>query len=436
MLSMVAILYTVDLLFLLSVVIAPASWLLGSLQIGSGAWSLSLTWGWRPVLAPFVLFGIRTLLRTRTLRARPGLTGLWEKPIARKIALATVSAFVSMLIAEGILLWTGYEAHFAPIVVRGTQQPDAGGTSPMIPDAELIWKFNPGVDFNGRIINAMGFADREVEPKKIPGTVRVICMGDSVVGQGIPPYSGFLNNMLTNAPPSAQRWESFNMAVHGYSAVQGLRLFRKRTRELEPDVVTIQYGWNDHWLHDRPDRNRMAIRTGRLTGKLLAKLQHRRILQFLARVLQPSGSLAWSGEGPVLRVQPGEYRTVLTAFVRDIREAGAVPILITAPRAEKLTWMLVDNKQAESGEEAIRLHDEYTAITRSVAEREDAHLLDLALLFSSEEAVPLFARDGIHFKREGRIRMAGELYDVLCRIAGQRSSAAGVNERASESCRR
>ena len=59
----------------------------------------------------------------------------------------------------------------------------------------------------------MGFLDREVNPIKKNGTIRVICMGDSCTGQGIPPYSGYLHTELTNNPPGDLSWEAFNMGV-------------------------------------------------------------------------------------------------------------------------------------------------------------------------------------------------------------------------------
>ena len=56
------------------------------------------------------------------------------------------------------------------------------------------------------------------------------------------------NERLAANPPTSQPWEAFNMAVYGYSALEGLKLFQTRGQQLAADVVTIYYGWNDHWL--------------------------------------------------------------------------------------------------------------------------------------------------------------------------------------------
>ncbi|MBM4143051.1 MAG: SGNH/GDSL hydrolase family protein [Lentisphaerae bacterium] len=406
-----------DVLFLGLLLLAPAIWLCGPLRADLGPGTASAAWGWRPALAPLLLLTARALFKRRACRAGHELRGPLDFRPVNRIALAVAAVFLFLLAFEGVLSLVGFSAELAPIVIRGATPAPAAGSAATVPDPELIWRFNPGADFNGRPINAMGFAEREVDPVKRSGSVRVICMGDSVVGQGIPPFSGFLHAMLTNAPPDARAWEAFNMGVHGYSAVQGLRLFHLQTAGLQPDVVTIQYGWNDHWLSERPDRNRMAVTVAPMTAHLLNALGRKRFFRFISSALGPSGSLAWSGRGAVLRVPPGEYRSALRDFVRDARAAGAAPLLITAPRAQALSPVLVDNRQAASVPDAIRLHDEYNAILREVARDEQAAMLDLAALFSAPEAAPLFADDGIHLQREGRIRLAELLYAALKDLA-------------------
>lgn len=123
----------------------------------------------------------------------------------------------------------------------------------------------------------------------------------------------------------------------------------------------------------------------------------------------------------VLRVPPDEYRENLQALVTEIRAAGAVPILLTAPRGSILTPLLVKNKQVARIEDAYRLHDEYADITRAVARETGAALLDVERMFREEKADALFSDDGIHQNKDGRRRIAAEIYKLLSQISADNS---------------
>jgi len=268
----------------------------------------------------------------------------------------------------------------------------------------------------------MGFLGREVESNKAPGTVRVICMGDSCTATGNPPYSDFLHELLTGSPPTPQPWEAFNMAVHGYSTEHGLRLFRRRTRHLQPDYVTLYYGWNDHWRDDLTDRLKLARRAGPVWGRVQKLLNRSRLYQFV--VSRAAVRQEPDADHYVLRVPPEEYRQNLESFIAEIRAAGAVPILLTAPRAAVLTPILVAHRQVARIEDAYRLHDEYGEITREVARETGAPLLDLARIFEAERQTVLFSDDGIHQNKDGRRRIAAEIYKLLVDLNATRSPEA------------
>jgi lysophospholipase L1-like esterase len=262
---------------------------------------------------------------------------------------------------------------------------------------------------------------------KKAGALRVICLGDSCTADGGPPYSGCLHEMLTNAPPTDREWEAFNMAVYGYSSVHGLKVFRKKGKQLQPDYVTLFFGWNDHWLCGyRPDSANLSIELNPLAAKAYEKLKKKRIAQLLFQLMTRGRHMALpklKGQLPsdiedYLRVPKVEYRQVLTLLATEIRAAGATPIFITAPRSKQLTHLLVANGQAKSLEEVARLHDEYCEITREVAKATDSPLLDLRSIFvDDEENSWLFNKDGIHFTQQGLWRVGEELYKTIFRVA-------------------
>ena len=237
-----------DVCLLVSLVVAAFSWLLHPLSMDDWGIDFRISWGWKPITAPFLLLGLRLACVRFGGRRPQGACGFWPCLWYRRAVLMVMMPFPILLAVEGLLGAAGFKADLPRIITM-----DAQGhrvyeeTRGIIPDPELLHRFNPGGEFLGRRINQLGFLDREVSPEKAPGTVRIICMGDSCSGQGVPPYSGTLHELLCRQPPDDRVWEAFNMAAHGYSSSQGLRLYQLQTRFLQPDYVTQFFGWNDHW---------------------------------------------------------------------------------------------------------------------------------------------------------------------------------------------
>lgn len=400
-----------DVLFLASLVLVPLAWLLAAFALHFGPIHFTVRWHAAFVLVPPALLLLRAWLAFQP--ASGADRGLLGNRFVQRLSLAIAATFIFFLALEQVLQWIGYEKVFTPIVIKGEEQTAFPADKGLISDPELLWRFNPGAEFRGRRVNQLGFLDREVNPVKAPGTIRVICMGDSITGQGVPPYSGYLNAKLTNAPPTPQPWESFNMGVHGYSTVQGLRLFQLRGRQLQPDIVTLYYGWNDHWLGHRPDSKTMAVSGSPFQRRLYKVLGNKRFGQLLIHTLHPERTYAAHMDVLECRVPADEYRKTLEQFVAEIRAAGAVPVLIATPRAGRLPALLVYHGQARSVKEATSLHDQYVEIARDVARRNEVSLLDLRNKFSGADTAPLFQNDGIHFNETGLVRIADEIYAHL-----------------------
>jgi lysophospholipase L1-like esterase len=261
-------------------------------------------------------------------------------------------------------------------------------------------------------INSLGFREREVDPKKPEGAARIICMGDSCTAQGKPGYAGYLHEMLSKNPPTPRTWEAFNLAVYGYSSLQGLRLYQKLGHTLDPDIVTLYYGWNDHWLHEQTDRQRMAWHVDAWAGRMIETLREKRFFMLMMWAMKSQRARKLDSITSEYRVPPEEYREVLTRFIQDIRNSDAVPLLITAPR-RSLQPSVVNSGHAHSLTEAETVHDRYVRITREVADTCNVELLDLAVIFDTPEADAYFKPDGIHFTQEGLKQIATELYHSI-----------------------
>lgn len=357
-----------------------------------------LTWTWAWLLAPLPL-----VLARRTLSARLEREGRrlpWapaDSPFVRKTLLALAMPFLMVYAADRIVAATGFERTFAPIVFVTPESAPTVGDAKVLQDPRLLYRFTPGHVWNHIPINSLGFRDREVDAQKGPGVRRIICLGDSITAQGRPGYSWILHDLLQIAPPDSGPWEAFNMGVYGYSARQGLELFRIQARDLQPDAVTIYFGPNDRNLADLPDSVRMVRRMSPARAWAMRKVQAKPLGQALLALATPSVDAAPDrARERSPRVPPEEYERVLRAFVKEAREIGCLPILLTAPRRE-LGEGLVRAGHAESVEAIILRHDAYNDIVRKVAREIGAPLLDLAQLMAGPEHDASFAADGIHF---------------------------------------
>ena len=167
---------------------------------------------------------------------------------------------------------------------------------------------------------------------------------------------------------------------------------------------------------------------------LYTKMVARRSLALLIHALQKAREdfSRRPGELP-FRVPPQEYRAVLAEFVAVVRAAGAVPILVTAPRRD--LYRLGRNVMGDVN----RIYDQYADITRQVAREKQVDLLDLAALFADPACDHYFSFDQIHFDfytteigmtgpaapgtQPGLERIALELHKTLRVIAGSQTWA-------------
>jgi lysophospholipase L1-like esterase len=386
-----------DFALVLALAVALLAWLFDPFRLTLGPARLTVGWGLKPLVVPFALLLARIAAgRSLPLPRRSGLS---------RVALALAAVLLPLAAIDGALALAGVKPGEAVFVVRGEGGEAVRADGSMVSDAVLLWKFQPGVDFNGRRVNKHGFLDREIDAKKAPGVRRIICMGDSCTAQGAPTYAGHLNRLLQENPPGPGSWEAFNTGVHGYTVLQGLALFRERVGGFEPDIVTIYFGWNDHWLAEDTDAERMARAGSAWQTALRNALAKKRLRAWLA----PSPDREPGATR--LRVAPDEYHRGLADLIGEIRAAGATPLVLAAPRAATIHRGIVHGGHARSVDEAISLHDQYLAIAREVAAREDARVLDLADIMDGEDDRGSFSKDGIHLTDAGLQRVA-ELIDA------------------------
>ena len=363
-----------------------------------GGGRFSAHWG-RSLVAVLVLWAARIALARATRRR-----GLAGTALYRNACLAILPTFLLFVAIEGALALCGVHAasDAAPIIVTGKDAnqaiPESGG---VLRDPELLFAFKPGVMWDRFPINSHGFRTHEFTVPKPDGLIRVVSLGDSCTAQGHPPYSERLDECLKADPPGGRDWEAVNLGVFGYSSAQGAAVYHRWADRLGANVVTLYFGWNDHWTeHSVTDRQRMASRMGPFAAKNLEAFRRKRLYNALSHAvsrMREGGEGRSDADSRVPRVPPVEYVGTLKRLIAEIRANGAVPLVLTAPR-RSLTDTLVKSGHARSPAEAEEFHDHYVELTRQVAAEENAELLDLAAIIASPDYDDgYFMEDGIHW---------------------------------------
>lgn len=263
------------------------------------------------------------------------------------------------------------------------------------PDPDLLWRPIPDTPFT----NSAGFRGKQELTRARPANaLRILYLGDSCTFLGEPVYPELVARLLAERFPE-RTIETLNASVPGYSSFQG-RQRLARLAEWKPDVVTVYFGWNDHWPAH-----------GRLTDREQYALGHGLRALALLRAARAGGRT-----DPLARVPIGDFEDNLAAIRATITAWGAVPVFVTAPSG------FVHDAMPESaygffGEcygmdraavAAIpAVHAAYADAVRRVAQAGGAVLADAAADFRDAPAALVFRNDLIHLRTPGHERLAG-----------------------------
>jgi len=414
-----ALLICLDTALFISVILTILAWFFDPLQLTTDAFKFRVSWGMKPIVLTLLILTARVIGRNQLRKTQPGICGPADSSWFRKSMLAVIMPFIFLLILEWMAGLAGASVDiFSPIVVQGEQDEDTTVSKGVVHDPELLWRFEPGYKWGKKQINSHGFRTWEFTADKPSNTFRVISLGDSCTAQGSRPYADRLDEWLKLEPPTSNHWEAFNMGVYGYSVVQGYRQFMRDGRQYKPDVITIYYGWNDHWLKDKPDHMRLAVRLHPVHAAIMDALQRKKAYAWLAGMIKKPVVYDAADDKRGVRVPPEIYEATLTSLIEEVKKSGAIPVVLTAPR-RSLHPSAVEGGAVRTTQEGEQLHDQYVEITRNVSEKTGAELVDLAKMFAGPENDGLFTDDGIHFKEQGLRVIAKTLHDKLKEMASK-----------------
>ena len=359
-------------------------------------------------------------------------------PLKRRLVYVSIIYLVSVLILlaveVGTRLTMSHVSSLDLFVVTAQQKAqvaDSKQSGIFEGDPLLLWRLKPNLDkvvwdFTVLSTNSDHLrseqSSRSLQPKQ-PGTIRIVCLGDSVTfGYRVPavwpdkpseydpewlPYPMLLEKQLCAANPK-RNIEVITMAVPGYSSNQGLTWLRRDVDKLQPDLLTVSFGWNDASFSDLPDR--VAFRTSWPAVGVRWLVDHSQAFAHATRWLQAREAFKRQAEHnpqirarPVARVSQQEYLNNMLAIVDLARQRGTAVIVIAGPYRDH---------SAETPEADLML--QYRVALGSIMRPRGVPFLEVREL--TEEAYPSnegWFGERIHPNHMGHRLIASELLKLI-----------------------
>jgi lysophospholipase L1-like esterase len=331
----------------------------------------------------------------------------------KNILLLIISIIFVLLLAEGAVRILDLAPKVEEISAKGL----VFSTNP-----DLRYTLKPGgilESLNTRItINDDGYRGKIYNPDKSEAdVVRILCLGDSIaLGLYLEDEETFCSQLETRLNKEklfGKIWEVINFGVPGYNTINEIELLKVKGLKYEPDLVILQYCFNDHG-------NKSDLDT-RLRGTLV---EHHRLIGLLMNpalsILSRSKLFLLGAVGfKSLKIDleskrkwwiPGDYVYEGDFFVKGLEkfkdlsaENGFLPLAVIFPYFEpeesfsEYTWNYdrVINQCRENGVPSINLLDYF--------KRE----------YSGEKPYPKFHIDKVHPTAYGNRVAAEAIFSYL-----------------------
>jgi len=218
-------------------------------------------------------------------------------------------------------------------------------------DDLAFWKLVPDLDaleLSGRFADGASLrfsisTDRRglrKMPRVANAKHRIVFLGDSCTfGLGVGNEETF-PAVIQRTIPGA---ECINLAVPGYTAFQGRRVFERFPFAGPVDVVVITFGRNDDLEWDgRSDMEHAVM----LDDQRSSLLRHSRAAGLIGEALGGLTRKGASSEGAMRpRLTDAEFVEQIRAIIRHCRKIGATPVVVVWPLRVQLTMAGMTAKQ-------------------------------------------------------------------------------------------
>lgn len=289
---------------------------------------------------------------------------------------------------------------------------------------KLFWEMVPNVRIDTGFlvsgvyqINSHGFRGTEFLSAKPTDTYRICCIGNSCTfGWGVGEEWSYPRQLerILNTEHKLGNIEVINCGVPGYTSHQGLQLMKEELLTLEPDLVTVCYGWNDHWaaVFEIEDKNQHVPSAVIVwLQNALSKSHFYLMLKYSILGLTESDDLECKYDRSNLkyRVSLLDYMSNIERIALMCAERGIETLFLTAPIAD-IEAFLGPGKTSH----VHLIHAAYEDSMKAAVERNSLHLCDVTELFNGR--TDLFDKgldDFIHYNASGHRLIAEQVAHCL-----------------------
>lgn len=310
-------------------------------------------------------------------------------------------------------------------------------------DPILSFRLKDGLKPGGKPLNQAGFRGREFT-RKPPGVYRVLALGDSTTygiigdqafGYIAEPYPERLEHLVAERVGPG-KVEVLNAGVPGYNSFMAVMQLRAELRGLQPDLITVRYGWNDHLMSMGGEGGEAyrEISSPFLRGveDVLLKTALYPFLRRVGRELRGYGKPELK---PTVQDIPHEWKpdVPLEQYKHNLRRIvelghaqGAEVWLLTTPHAfltdenrgqydkfpnTMTAKALIAFSAIPTFERMIEIHDSYAEATRQVGIELGVPVVDMEEAYRQHASEHLYnSMDVVHPTQEGHNLEAEVLY--------------------------
>jgi lysophospholipase L1-like esterase len=322
----------------------------------------------------------------------------WKR-FLQNLALSSAVFLLCVAVFEGILRLAGY-----------------GKLEIYQPDPALYWKLKPSQDCYTKIghkpvhINSRSTRGKEFQIQKQPGTLRILCLGDSrTFGWGLSEaetYSGVLETLF-HAEHKAV--EVINAGVNAWSFPQMLVYFRETAAQYEPDFVIL--GEANPWTQFSEKNSPQFVKKFMTRVRLKNFLRRFAIYHFVVEVklkdfyekhrtrfipVDPSNDNLFKEQQ---QADPAAlFQAAIEGLCQLSQSRGIKPILLYLPSLD----------EAKATEMPVVLKAK-----QAVSQKLNVPLIDLTPEVRTNANTLYLEADPVHFNESGNRIIARRLFEVL-----------------------
>jgi lysophospholipase L1-like esterase len=335
----------------------------------------------------------------------------------RYVLFSIITLMAILLVAESALRLVGISPRVDNpffMLVRVFEYPDY-----FQKDHSLFWRLRSNIKEGTEFLvpgsyrtNSLGLRGDETSLSADKSHTRIACFGNSCTFgwrlQEEETYEQQLERKL-NAQVETTQFDVYNCGVPGYSTFQGFRMLQEFLPILKPQIVTICYGWNDHWAagFDIEDKDQRTAPQWVLSAQnlLSESYLYRSIKYLLLAKYEKTQQYQYDRQSVRYRVSLDDFAVNLSDIIAFCRSNGVKPVLLTTPVGD------VDPGVINALES---YHERYNQTVRRTAGELTVPLVDAATLFLDHpEYYDNPKDDFIHYNAKGAERIAAALAETI-----------------------